>query len=174
MVSSSELTAAAADSAACECAAALSPTVAASCTTQPLFNGLCRTPDNPDGYISMVVAENRLSSDLIREGLLQHATDWPPSMLHYQDARGIPKLRAALARMVQRTFMKVCASGAKCMQQQQQQAELHAEAAMIAESHGNAMTAGNAHGSSINNSRCRSSLITDMSTLAMHSAHTLC
>lgn len=55
----------------------------------------------------MVVAENRLSSDLIREGLLQHAADWPPSMLHYQDARGIPELRAALAHMVQRTFMKV-------------------------------------------------------------------
>jgi 1-aminocyclopropane-1-carboxylate synthase len=55
----------------------------------------------------MVVAENRLSSDIIRDGLLQHAADWPTSMLHYQDARGIPELRATLSHMVQRTFMKV-------------------------------------------------------------------
>lgn len=73
---------------------------------QQAMQGGLWTPDNPEGYISMVVAENRLSSDLIREGLLQHAADWPPSMLHYQDARGIPELRASLSRMVQRTFMK--------------------------------------------------------------------
>jgi hypothetical protein len=72
-----------------------------------------RTPDNPEGYISMVVAENRLSSDIIRDGLLQHAADWPASMLHYQDARGIPELRATLSHMVQRTFMKVSSSSTR-------------------------------------------------------------
>lgn len=56
----------------------------------------------------MVVAENRLSSELVQEGLNTHATDWPKSMLYYQDARGIQELRTTLAHMVQRTFMKVC------------------------------------------------------------------
>lgn len=64
----------------------------------------------------MVVAENRLSSDLIVQGLGKYAADFPATMLHYQDARGIPELRATLARLVQRTFMQVrrvgrCAGG---------------------------------------------------------------
>lgn len=71
----------------------------------------------------MVVAENRLSSDIIRDGLLQHAADWPASMLHYQDARGIIELRTTLARMVQRTFMKVCADIQSAVEQQQQHHE---------------------------------------------------
>jgi hypothetical protein len=72
----------------------------------------CRTPDNPDGYICMAVAENRLSTDLVEAGLKQHALDWPGSMLFYQDARGIQELRASLARMAQRTFMQVRSSAA--------------------------------------------------------------
>jgi hypothetical protein len=56
----------------------------------------------------MVVAENRLSTELVQAGLNTHATDWPQSMLYYQDARGIQELRSTLAHMVQRTFMKVC------------------------------------------------------------------
>jgi aspartate/methionine/tyrosine aminotransferase len=71
---------------------------------------LYRTPENSDGYISMVVAENRLSTDLIVEGLAQHAADIPANMLYYQDARGILELRETIAHVLQRTFMKVGAS----------------------------------------------------------------
>lgn len=55
----------------------------------------------------MVVAENRLSTDLIVEGLAQHTADIPANMLYYQDARGIIELRETIAHVVQRTFMKV-------------------------------------------------------------------
>lgn len=68
---------------------------------------LCRTPDDPEGYISMVIAENRLSCDLVQAGLNKYATEWPASMLHYQDARGIPELRSACAHMLQRTLAQV-------------------------------------------------------------------
>lgn len=54
----------------------------------------------------MVVAENRLSTDLVQAGLNSHATTWPTRMLHYQDARGIEELRTTLASMLQHTFMK--------------------------------------------------------------------
>jgi hypothetical protein len=63
----------------------------------------------------MVVAENRLSSELVQAGLHSHATDWPKSMLYYQDARGIPELRSTLAHMVQRAFMQVRLNNTTCV-----------------------------------------------------------
>lgn len=64
----------------------------------------------------MVVAENRLSTDLIVEGLAQHAADIPANMLYYQDARGIIQLRETIAHVLQRTFMKVGISSCHSMQ----------------------------------------------------------
>jgi len=55
----------------------------------------------------MVIAENRLSSDLVQAGLDKYAVGWPASMLYYQDARGIKELRSSVASMLQRTIAQV-------------------------------------------------------------------
>jgi aspartate/methionine/tyrosine aminotransferase len=66
----------------------------------------CRSPDNPDGYIALAVAENRLTTDVVQQGLQAHSS-FPAHMLYYQDMRGIPELRQAIAEMLQDSFMKV-------------------------------------------------------------------
>jgi hypothetical protein len=61
----------------------------------------------------MAVAENRLGSQQVADGLQRHAVGWPAELLFYNDMRGIPELRAAVARMLARTSMRVrgrCAS----------------------------------------------------------------
>lgn len=66
----------------------------------------CRSPDNPDGYIALAVAENRLTTELVQQGLQAHG-GFPAAMLYYQDMRGIPELRQAIADMLQDSFMQV-------------------------------------------------------------------
>ncbi|KAF8066189.1 ACS8 [Scenedesmus sp. PABB004] len=61
--------------------------------------------DNPGGTIACVVAENRLSCDLVAAGLAKHGGAFPEHLLHYQDMRGIPELRAALVGLLRDTFM---------------------------------------------------------------------
>jgi hypothetical protein len=65
-----------------------------------------RSPDNPEGYIALAVAENRLTTDLVQQGLQAH-TSFPAHMLYYQDMRGIAELRQAIAGMLQDSFMQV-------------------------------------------------------------------
>lgn len=65
-----------------------------------------RSPENPDGYIALTVAENRLSTELMQQGLMAHSS-FPPHMLYYQNMRGIPELRSSIASMLQETFMAV-------------------------------------------------------------------
>ncbi|PNW83097.1 hypothetical protein CHLRE_06g306400v5 [Chlamydomonas reinhardtii] len=64
------------------------------------------SPEDPEGNIILTVAENRISSDIVRERLSQAAADFPEEALTYQDMRGIPALRQGLARLLERTFMK--------------------------------------------------------------------
>ncbi|WIA34052.1 hypothetical protein OEZ86_012431 [Tetradesmus obliquus] len=63
------------------------------------------SPDNPDGYIALAVAENRLTTELVQQGLQAHG-GFPAAMLYYQDMRGIPELRQAIAGMLQDSFMQ--------------------------------------------------------------------
>lgn len=63
------------------------------------------SPDNPDGYIALAVAENRLTTELVQQGLQAHG-GFPAAMLYYQDMRGIPALRQAIAGMLQDSFMQ--------------------------------------------------------------------
>ncbi|KAG2436151.1 hypothetical protein HYH02_011655 [Chlamydomonas schloesseri] len=63
-------------------------------------------PEDPEGNIILTVAENRISSDIVRERLSRAAADFPEEALTYQDMRGIPALRQALARLLEGTFMK--------------------------------------------------------------------
>ncbi|KAG2426355.1 hypothetical protein HXX76_013112 [Chlamydomonas incerta] len=64
------------------------------------------SPEDPEGNIILTVAENRISSDIVRDRLSQAAADFPEEALTYQDMRGIPALRQALARLLESTFMK--------------------------------------------------------------------
>ncbi|WIA34053.1 hypothetical protein OEZ86_012431 [Tetradesmus obliquus] len=66
------------------------------------------SPDNPDGYIALAVAENRLTTELVQQGLQAHG-GFPAAMLYYQDMRGIPELRQAIAGMLQDSFMQAIA-----------------------------------------------------------------
>ncbi|WIA13905.1 hypothetical protein OEZ85_002476 [Tetradesmus obliquus] len=63
------------------------------------------SPDNPNGYIALAVAENRLTTELVQQGLQAHS-GFPAAMLYYQDMRGIPELRQAIADMLQDSFMQ--------------------------------------------------------------------
>eukprot|EP00775_Hariotina_reticulata_P003457 gene3457-3728_t len=68
--------------------------------------GSTRSLDHPNGAIALAIAENRLSSREFQEALEQHSSCIPLSAMSYQDMRGIPELRAAIARMMQTTFMQ--------------------------------------------------------------------
>eukprot|EP00878_Enallax_costatus_P042557 GHUV01049956.1.p2 GENE.GHUV01049956.1~~GHUV01049956.1.p2 ORF type:complete len:112 (+),score=4.40 GHUV01049956.1:110-445(+) len=65
------------------------------------------TPGNPEGYIAATVAENRLCTGLVREGLAKYIAEFPETLLCYQDMRGISELRKALAEFLTSTWMKV-------------------------------------------------------------------
>lgn len=53
-----------------------------------------RSPANPSGYISALVAENRLSIADVAGALRERcAQPWPPHLLHYQHPRGLLELR---------------------------------------------------------------------------------
>ena len=67
-----------------------------------------RSPLDPGGYVKLSVAENVLTSDMVRERLQSPsalAAVLPPS-LHYSDFRGGRPLRAALARLLEATSMQ--------------------------------------------------------------------
>ncbi|GIL83125.1 hypothetical protein Vretimale_11471 [Volvox reticuliferus] len=64
------------------------------------------SPQDPAGNIILSVAENRLTSDMVKERLCRSAADYPEEALCYQDMRGLPRLRNALARLLEDTFMK--------------------------------------------------------------------
>ncbi|GLC48246.1 hypothetical protein PLESTB_000075000 [Pleodorina starrii] len=64
------------------------------------------SPEDPEGNIILSVAENRLTSDMVKERLSRSATDFPQEALCYQDMRGLPRLRQAMARFLEETFMK--------------------------------------------------------------------
>ncbi|GLI59990.1 hypothetical protein VaNZ11_002049 [Volvox africanus] len=61
---------------------------------------------DPAGNIILSVAENRLTSDMVKERLSRSAADFPEDALCYQDMRGLPRLRKALARLLEDTFMQ--------------------------------------------------------------------
>ncbi|EFJ52049.1 hypothetical protein VOLCADRAFT_120406 [Volvox carteri f. nagariensis] len=64
------------------------------------------SPEDPDGNIILSVAENRLTSDMVKERLHLSAADFPEDALCYADMRGLPRLRAALSNLLESTFMK--------------------------------------------------------------------
>lgn len=61
--------------------------------------------DNPDGYNVLAVAENRQSIDLVQERLAR-IPSVPREAFFYDDFQGVPRFRAALANLLQSTFMK--------------------------------------------------------------------
>lgn len=63
------------------------------------------SPEDPEGNIILSVAENKISASLVHERLVR-AKPCPLDALCYQDMRGLPRLREALARLLERTFMQ--------------------------------------------------------------------
>jgi hypothetical protein len=64
------------------------------------------SPTNPDGYFLMATAESVLSFDLIHEKI-RNCREVPATVGLYGNFRGGERLRNAIARMMQRTFMGV-------------------------------------------------------------------
>ncbi|CAM6102976.1 unnamed protein product [Calypogeia fissa] len=64
------------------------------------------SPTKPDGYFLMATAESVLSFDLIHEKI-RGCREVPDTVGLYENFRGGDRLRTALARMMERTFMGV-------------------------------------------------------------------
>lgn len=62
------------------------------------------TPNRQDGFIDMSTAENKLMWDLIGP-VISAARDVPPRAIGYDDIRGNPTLRSAVARFASATFL---------------------------------------------------------------------
>ena len=63
---------------------------------------------NPEGYLVLLVAENKLSWDMLRRRLDAAAAEGkqlPAWVAGYNDFRGEERFRAALARMMETTFV---------------------------------------------------------------------
>lgn len=65
-----------------------------------------RSPDDPDGNIVMSIAENRLTVDMFRDRL-QSASSFPDSAFFYDNMTGSTRLKQALIRMLQQTYIQV-------------------------------------------------------------------
>ncbi|KAK9811667.1 hypothetical protein WJX72_008020 [[Myrmecia] bisecta] len=78
----------------------------------PYFQAVLRlsarlwTPEDPEGNLIMAIAENRLSCNLLLDKLCSSGTSMPMDVFYYQDMRGIARLRAALAGLLQQSFMQ--------------------------------------------------------------------
>ncbi len=57
--------------------------------------------------IAVQIAENRLTADLVQKRLQECTSDIPSSVFFYDNMSGIAMFKAALAKMLEHTFMKV-------------------------------------------------------------------
>lgn len=62
------------------------------------------SPERPDGFVDMSTAENKLMWDLL-EPQMTRRRNVPPRAIGYDDIRGNPAFRAAVADFVSRTFL---------------------------------------------------------------------
>lgn len=65
---------------------------------------VCRSPTNNRGWIPLVVAENKLGNQLVLDRMSQ-VTSFPAWVMNYGGMKGSPALQAALADLLQRTFV---------------------------------------------------------------------
>lgn len=74
------------------------------CLATPLPT--CRSPTNREGWIPLVMAENKLGNDAVlqRMALVPPAPAW---VMNYGSMKGAPGLQAALAALMNHTFIKV-------------------------------------------------------------------
>ena len=64
---------------------------------------------NPNGYVPLLIAENKLSADVIAKRVRKEARSViPESALGYGSFRGSPEFRAAVASYASRTFARGC------------------------------------------------------------------
>jgi 1-aminocyclopropane-1-carboxylate synthase len=67
---------------------------------------MCRTPENPEGWLPLAVAENKLCTDMFLEKLATLPSRYPEWVMHYNTPRGISSLRKSLATLMTETFLE--------------------------------------------------------------------
>lgn len=70
-----------------------------------LEEGIWDQHSNPDGWIPLVVAENKLSNAAVL-ARLNDVNDFPVQVMNYANMKGIPELQHALAGLMERTFLQ--------------------------------------------------------------------
>ena len=65
----------------------------------------CRTPENPAGWVPLVVAENKLGNQIILDRMNQ-VTNFPTWVMNYGGFKGTYQLQSAFAGLLNRTFVK--------------------------------------------------------------------
>jgi 1-aminocyclopropane-1-carboxylate synthase len=65
----------------------------------------CRTPENPAGWVPLVVAENKLGNDIMLNRMNQ-VTSFPTWVMNYGGFKGTFQLQTAFAGLLNRTFVK--------------------------------------------------------------------
>jgi aspartate/methionine/tyrosine aminotransferase len=68
------------------------------------LSGSCDLETNPDGYIGLCEAENRLVAEIVADRL-DRISKVPPSVLAYDDMTGSQRFREQLSRFMGRTFL---------------------------------------------------------------------
>lgn len=67
--------------------------------------GLWDAETKKDGWIPLVVAENKLGNSMMLERLAK-VVDYPPSVLNYSGMKGVPECQAAVAGLMERHMLK--------------------------------------------------------------------
>ncbi|PRW59463.1 1-aminocyclopropane-1-carboxylate synthase [Chlorella sorokiniana] len=67
--------------------------------------GLWDPKTNPDGWIPLVVAENKLNNAEVLARLQEGSKDAPEWVMNYGSMRGVPQLQAAMARLLERFLL---------------------------------------------------------------------
>ena len=65
-----------------------------------------RDPEScPEGWIPLVVAENKLGNDLVLQRLEAAGRGFPRAVMNYSGMKGTPELQGAMARLLERFLL---------------------------------------------------------------------